>query len=45
MVKLFSLTFVGINIIQRGGTVLYTARCLEFKEKAGVMKAKEGVRK
>jgi 6-phosphofructokinase 1 len=29
------------NIIQRGGTVLYTARCLEFKEKAGVMKAKE----
>ena len=29
------------NIIQRGGTVLYTARCLEFKEKAGVVKAKE----
>lgn len=29
------------NIIQRGGTVLYTARCLEFKEKEGVLKAKE----
>ncbi len=29
------------DIIQRGGTVLYTARCLEFKEPAGVMKAKE----
>lgn len=29
------------DIIQRGGTVLYTARCLEFKEEAGVLKAKE----
>ncbi len=29
------------DIIQRGGTVLYTARCLEFKEQAGVMKAKD----
>lgn len=29
------------NIIQRGGTVLYTARCLEFKEKEGVERAKE----
>lgn len=27
------------DIIQRGGTVLYTARCLEFKEEAGVLKA------
>jgi len=29
------------DIIQRGGTVLYTARCLEFKERAGVLKAKK----
>ena len=29
------------DIIQRGGTVLYTARCLEFKEKAGILKAKQ----
>ena len=29
------------DIIQRGGTVLYTARCLEFKEQAGILKAKE----
>ncbi len=28
------------DIIQRGGTILYTARCLEFKEMAGVLKAK-----
>ncbi|HJB25798.1 MAG TPA: 6-phosphofructokinase [Firmicutes bacterium] len=28
------------DIIQRGGTILYTARCLEFKEPAGVEKAK-----
>ena len=27
------------DIIHRGGTILYTARCLEFKEKAGVLKA------
>ena len=29
------------EIIQRGGTILYTARCLEFKEMSGVMKGKE----
>lgn len=29
------------NIIQRGGTVLYTARCKEFKEWEYVLKAKE----
>lgn len=29
------------DIIHRGGTVLYTARCLEFKEMEGVLKAKE----
>ncbi len=29
------------DIIHRGGTILYTARCLEFKEKAGVLKAVE----
>lgn len=28
------------DIIQRGGTVLYTARCVEFREPAGVEKAK-----
>ncbi len=28
------------DIIQRGGTVLYTARCKEFREMAGVLKAK-----
>ncbi len=28
------------NIINRGGTVLHSARCLEFKEDAGVEKAK-----
>ncbi|MBR5405810.1 MAG: 6-phosphofructokinase [Oscillospiraceae bacterium] len=27
------------SIIQRGGTLLFTARCLEFKEEAGVLKA------
>lgn len=27
------------DIIQRGGTMLYTARCLEFKEREGVQKA------
>ena len=26
------------NILQRGGTILQTARCLEFKEKEGVLK-------
>jgi 6-phosphofructokinase 1 len=29
------------NIIHRGGTMLYTARCPEFREEAGIMKAKE----
>ncbi len=29
------------NIIQRGGTALFTARCLEFKEWENVLKAKE----
>ncbi len=29
------------DIIHRGGTILYTARCLEFKEEAGVLKAVE----
>ena len=29
------------DIIHRGGTVLYTARCLEFKEWEGVLKAKK----
>ncbi|MDE6776156.1 MAG: 6-phosphofructokinase, partial [Ruminococcus sp.] len=28
------------DIIHQGGTILYTARCLEFKEKEGVAKAK-----
>ncbi|MGI6030308.1 MAG: 6-phosphofructokinase [Eubacteriales bacterium] len=27
------------DIIQKGGTILYTARCLEFKEEAGVRQA------
>lgn len=27
------------DIIHRGGTVLYSARCLEFKEEAGIQKA------
>lgn len=29
------------SIIQRGGTLLFTARCPEFKEEAGIMKAVE----
>ncbi len=29
------------DIIHRGGTILYTARCLEFKEEAGLQKAKQ----
>lgn len=29
------------SIIQRGGTLLYTARCPEFKEEAGVLKGVE----
>ena len=28
------------DIIQRGGTVLYTARCKEFKDMEGVLKGK-----
>lgn len=32
------------NIIQRGGTVLYTARCKEFKEWEYVLKAKRQLR-
>ena len=33
------------SIIQRGGTLLFTARCLEFKEEAGVLKAVESCKK
>lgn len=33
------------NILQQGGTMLYTARCLEFKEQEGVLKAKENCKK
>jgi len=29
------------DIIHRGGTVLYTARCPEFKEREGILKAKD----
>ncbi len=29
------------DILQKGGTILYTARCLEFKEEAGIEKAKQ----
>ena len=29
------------EIIHRGGTILYTARCLEFMEEAGQIKAAE----
>ena len=29
------------NIINRGGTAIYTARCLEFKDQEGIMKGKE----
>lgn len=32
------------DIIQRGGTMLYSARCLEFKEEAGQLKAVEQLR-
>ncbi|MBQ8920799.1 MAG: 6-phosphofructokinase [Oscillospiraceae bacterium] len=32
------------SIIQRGGTLLFTARCLEFKEEAGVLKAVDSCR-
>ena len=32
------------NIITRGGTILYSARCLEFKEEAGMQKAIETCR-
>lgn len=33
------------GIIQRGGTCLYTARCHEFRDPAGVMKAKQNCEK
>lgn len=33
------------DIIQRGGTMLYSARCLEFKEEAGQLKAIEQLKK
>lgn len=33
------------NIIQRGGTVLYSARCPEFKTQEGIEKAAESCRK
>lgn len=29
------------DIIQKGGTILYTARCLEFKEEAGLQRGKQ----
>ncbi len=29
------------DIIHRGGTILYTARCVEFKEWEGVLRAKK----
>jgi len=29
------------DIIQRGGTILYTARCKEFREESGLQKAKQ----
>lgn len=29
------------EILHRGGTILYTARCKEFKDRAGVLKGKE----
>lgn len=29
------------DIIHRGGTILYTARCKEFREKEGILKAKQ----
>ena len=33
------------DIIQRGGTMLYTARCPEFREEAGVLKAVESCKR
>ena len=33
------------EILQKGGTILQTARCLEFKEEAGVVKAVETAKK
>ena len=33
------------EIIHRGGTFLYTARCLEFKEEEGILKAVENCKK
>lgn len=38
----FEMSYRSVSdIIGRGGTVLYTARCLEFKEKAGIEQAKQ----
>lgn len=42
-IKLLERGDVG-DIIQRGGTMLYSARCLEFKEEAGQLKAIEQLR-
>src|SRR5699024_5405723 len=33
------------DIVQRGGTILYSARCDEFKTEAGQQKAKEQIEK
>ncbi len=33
------------NIINRGGTAIYTARCLEFRDMKGVLKGKENCEK
>lgn len=33
------------DIIQRGGTILYTARCKEFREEAGILMAAENCKK
>lgn len=33
------------EILQKGGTILQTARCLEFKEEAGVIKAVESAKR
>ena len=44
VVREMDLASVG-DIIQRGGTILHTARCLEFKSKAGQDKAVEFIDK
>ncbi len=43
-VELMEARSVG-EILQKGGTILQTARCLEFKEEAGVQKAVETAKK